>query len=113
MTDQIENAGPAGATSVDVALSAPPAASAMGVPIHAPEPRNDTTTATTALTTTPILMAPFIPDPDRGQTPLIEDTRRKAPRGSLTARFGRDYVHNPLGTVRAESSRRQDVTEFW
>ena len=54
MTDQIENAGPAGAIGVALALSAPPAASWIGVPPANPDPMTAPTIATIALATTTI-----------------------------------------------------------
>ena len=56
MKVQIEKADADGATRVDVALRAPPAASAMGVPTHAPEPMNEPITAATAHTNTATFM---------------------------------------------------------
>src|SRR6478736_5042091 len=52
MTDQIENAAPAGATSVALVDSAPSATSLTGVPTIAPEPRNATAVPRTALRST-------------------------------------------------------------
>ena len=76
MSDQIENAPVPGAMSVASAASAPPAASCTGCPPAAPEPMNEPTTASTALTATVSCRArslPVVPvvSPDRADVVVM------------------------------------------